>query len=425
MKYPHVLVIANNFISTTNSNGRTLGGLFTGWPKECIAEIGVVAQNPDFNICGKYYLITDGEIKNAFLKMKKAKGKVLSESDNISFVGGRGKRKRTSLTMLVRHFIWAGNRWYSDDLKKWIKEYNPEAILLQNSDATFIMRMGQVLARDYNIPLYMFNTEGFYFFKQDFISKAQLSNLFFPIFRAILRRQDRKTMRDVKFIFHGNGQLKEDYDNEFHIDSIVLYAGSKLATYRDVTSFKLHNPPTFAYIGNFEYKRPYALTEVAEVINQVCPESVLDVYGGLTAAQKGVLSQYDNIKLHGFVNYDSVIEAIGKSDVLFHVEVQNEYQEALKYGFSTKIADSVSSGKCFVIYSSPKIAGAKYIIETGAGWFVKTKHELQECIKTIITNADAREAVLQRANDVALENHQMDKVSKKFQEKLISLIETK
>lgn len=418
--YPHILVIANNLISQTNNNGRTLGSLFKGWPKDALAEIGVVSQHPDFSICNKYYVITDNEIKTAFIYLKKASGKELIEEQAKPFVGGRGKRRRTAFSMIARHIVWNNDRWYSKQLKQWITDFNPDAVLLQNSDTTGVLRMGNKIANDFTVPLFMFNTEGFYFFKKDYISDSQFSHVLYPIYRHILRRQIRQTMKSVRYIFHGNTKLKEDYDKEFGIPSTVTYTGSVI---NGCDEFVLHNPPIFAYIGNFEYERYRPLLEVADVLKMISPNSVLDLYGGISFDQRKQLEKKDNIRVHGFVDYSSVLKIINKSDVLFHVEVQDKFQEALKYGFSTKIADSISSGKCFVMYSSPDIAGAKYVIETGAGWVASTKDELKDCLNEVLNDSKKRKEKLQKAKDISLKNHNVHRVSTEFQNNIISLIQ--
>lgn len=54
--YKRVLVISNNCFSQSNSNGRTLGNLFHGWPKENLAQMCVIAQDPNWELCDNYFV---------------------------------------------------------------------------------------------------------------------------------------------------------------------------------------------------------------------------------------------------------------------------------------------------------------------------------------------------------------------------------
>ncbi|MEG2402761.1 MAG: hypothetical protein RSB34_07500, partial [Muribaculaceae bacterium] len=65
MKYPRTLVISNNSFSLTNSNGRTLGNFFIGWPKESLAQFCISSDGPNYDICNNYYCITDKEALKA------------------------------------------------------------------------------------------------------------------------------------------------------------------------------------------------------------------------------------------------------------------------------------------------------------------------------------------------------------------------
>ena len=122
------------------------------------------------------------------------------------------------------------------------------------------------------------------------------------------------------------------------------------------------------------------------------------------------------------MSYDKVKEVIDDSDILFHVESERGYKERqLQYAFSGKIADSVSSGKCFVLYAPKELACSKYIIETGAGWFADNKAKLKEVIVNIMNNTKERNAVLEKAKVVAEKNHSFDGNARKFQNILLNV----
>lgn len=68
---PRVLVISNNGFSKTKSNGRTLGSLFQGWPKEILAQFYISSDNLDFGVCNNYFNFTDKEALLSLLNIRK------------------------------------------------------------------------------------------------------------------------------------------------------------------------------------------------------------------------------------------------------------------------------------------------------------------------------------------------------------------
>ena len=135
MNYPKVLVVSNNSFSNTDSNGRTLGNLFAGWPKERLAQFCISTDGPNFDLCDNYYCLTDSEVLDASLHLRKAEGRKLIPENHTRTTGSRGEGKKTLLMMLARNVIWGRNRWWSKGFEEWISDFRPEAILLFFSDS--------------------------------------------------------------------------------------------------------------------------------------------------------------------------------------------------------------------------------------------------------------------------------------------------
>lgn len=423
MKQPRVLVVSNNSFSKSSNNGRTLGNLFIGWSKDKIAQFCISTTEPDFDLCDNYYLLTDRSVLEGFKHFKK--GKRCDIKENIGTEGNTvigGKRTfKTPWKVLIRHFVWSGERWNSNEFKEWIGGFNPDMVLVMNSDAPFILDIATKVSTRRNIPLVMFNTEGFYFFKNSYYRPSSyFSNTAFSLYQHVYKRHFRRLMNKMSLSIHLNSALKEDFEKEFGGKHIVLYTGSSVVF--DSSNLNVSHP-TFSYLGNFGFDRPRALVEVAETLQNINPDYYLDVYGKVLKEEiKIVLETTKGIRFHGMIPYNKVVEVIRCSTILFHVEAQNEcFKEALKYGFSTKIGDSVSSGRCFVIYSADDVAGAKYIKETGAGWFANNKADLRGCIESILSDQANRDHVLAKAKEIAIENHSIENNCVKFKQALLSV----
>ena len=105
-EFPRVLVISNNCFSKTDSNGRTLGNFFVGWPKDRLAQFYIQNASPDFEVCENYFRVTDGQAVKALLG-KAAGGRVTPDmvpaSAATSSAAATKKRNRNALTMMVRN----------------------------------------------------------------------------------------------------------------------------------------------------------------------------------------------------------------------------------------------------------------------------------------------------------------------------------
>ena len=412
--YPRVLVVSNNSFSNTNSNGRTLGNLFIGWPKNKLAQFCISTDGPNFDLCDNYYCITDKDVLKAFLCFRKAQGEKLVPTKETIVIGSRGIGKKTIFLMLVRNAIWAWNRWRSKVFKKWVEDYNPEVILFYMGDSAFMLNIATSLSKWLDIPLVMFNTEGYYFFKSNYFrTKTKLDWLLFPIYQGLYRKKVRKTMKRVKYSLHLNQLLKDDYDREFGGSSCVMYTLStlnyKYHVFRDIN-------PVFSYIGNLTFNRPKALMEVADVLQSINPSYKLDIYGKTRDKEtEGELINHTGISYKGYINYDEVQKVIHDSDILFHAEsLDKNREESLRYGFSTKIADSISSGACFVLYAPSDIACSEYIKMTKAGWYADNKIDLKKCIEEILYDKKKRQEVLSNALRIAKVNHNQSNNCKLF-----------
>lgn len=407
MDYPRVLVISNNSFSKTDSNGRTLGNFFMGWPKERLAQFCVSSDGADFDVCDNYRCITDGEVINARKHFRKAQPVDLVHTSQVHNIGSRGKERKTAFLMLCRSLLWHDDIWKTKQLHDWIDKFNPDIVLVMFSDSTFILEMATFISKMRRIPLMMYNSEGYYFFKHNYFrTKTWCDWLWFPIYQRVYKKQVERTMRRVSFSIYCNDLLQNDYNLRFSGPSAVLYTSSTL-------KFESHlfdaDKPVFSYMGNLTFNRPKALMEVADVLQSINPSYKLDVYGKpMDKEMEETLINYPGISFKGFVSYEEVQKVIRKSDILFHAETRDKrWEESLRYGFSTKIADSVSSGTCFLLYAPSYIACAQYIKETNSGWFADNKSDLRKAIEDILFNEGKRNEVLFNAQVVAVKNHSL------------------
>lgn len=422
-----VLVGSNNCFSPSNSNGRTLGNLFYGWPKENLAQFCVIAQDPAWDVCDNYYCMEDRTMLAAFKHCKKAIGRKLQTPSetvehNVKSIDTQRRNigRKTLPKVMLRELVWAFNRWKSSDFEQWVDGFNPDVVVLQFGDSSFMIDIALYIAHSRKIPLVVYNTEGYYFFPRNWHFKSILDGILFPIYRHSYQNKVRKLMAYASHSVYLNDKLQNDYEKEFGSKSSVIYNSSGLHN-SSAPAFD-NDVPHISYLGNLGLDRDSALAEVGEVLYNIDSRYHIDVYGNADEKIAKTLNEAKGVVFHGCVSYDKVKEVIDDSDILFHVESERGYKERqLQYAFSGKIADSVSSGKCFVLYAPKELACSKYIIETGAGWFADNKESLKLVIASILNNTIERNAVLEKAKVVAEQNHSFEGNARKFQNILLNV----
>ena len=419
-----VLVISNNCFSPSNSNGRTLGNLFYGWPRENLAQMCVIAKDPAWDVCDNYYCIEDRTVLSAFMHCRKAVGRRLVRQDaaeGVTTADGDTQRKnigrKTLPKMMLREMVWAFRRWRSNDFERWVDSFGPDVIVLQFGDSSFMIDIALYIAQSRKIPLVVYNTEGYYFFDKFWYYNTPLDGMLFPFYKHSFHKRVRRLMKYACHSVYLNDELKDDYDDAFGKASTVIYNSSSMQRY--TTPLFSGDVPHICYLGGLGHGRDRALMDVGEVLHGIDARYHIDVYGPGEENIIKRLEQSVGVEYHGTVSYDKVKDVIGESDILFHVEPSSDYNSQLRYAFSGKIADSVMSGKCFVLYAPKELACSKYIIDNQCGWFAEEKDDLRDVLLRVIGNKQEREAILERAKVVARDNHSYEGNARKFQSVLM------
>ena len=292
-----VLVVSNNCFSPSNSNGRTLGNLFYGWPKECLAQMCVIAKDPMWELCDNYYCLEDQTVLDAFMHCKKAVGRRLvkqeTSSDSSTAVDTQRKHvgRKTLPRIMMREMVWAAKRWQSKDFEQWENDFNPDLVVLQFGDSSFMINIALSVAKSRNIPLVVYNTEGYYFFNKFWYYRSAWDAILFPLFKQSYRKSVRRLMQYAAHSVYLNDELKEDYDEEFHKPSTVIYNSSSMQ--RFTSPLFADEVPHISYLGGLGHGRDLAIMDVGEVLQSIDTRFYIDVYG---PSDKDVLKRLSNAK---------------------------------------------------------------------------------------------------------------------------------
>lgn len=405
-KYPNLLVISNNSLSENNSNGRTLSGFLRGWKKECIAQIYITGESPSSRVCEKFFRITDKEVLGGIFNKNRI-GQVIknNENKNSLAIPNNSVGNKTIFKMILRDLIWSTNIWWNKNLKTWLDEFSPDVILFFAGESVFTYKITMKLAQFYNIPIIVYNSEGYYFKEKNYLKNSSIiSELLYPIFHKNFRRVFKKLMKRAHHAIYINDMLKKDYDKEFYLPSTTVFTASYV---KAKTSESNNIIPKVSYLGNLGVGRHIPLCEIAETLCEINENYKLDVYGRIPNKEvKKTFEQCKGINYCGVVSYSEVVDIMHDSDLLVHAESFDEFaQWDLKYAFTTKIADSLACGTSFFVYAPESLACSEYIIKNDITFISTKKTGLKQMLENALFDSEMKKIYIQKGLEISKKNH--------------------
>lgn len=413
--YPKVLVLSHNCFSKSGSNGRTLTNFFKGWSKDKLAQFYISSETPDCEVCDKYFRVTDMEVIKSFIKKDKCNiidQKKTNKKTNKFKEIYQMFSKKNSINYIIRNFIWNKNNWWDDNFDNWLEKFNPEVILIQLGDYSFMLKLALKIAKNRNIPIVIYNSED-YFFKD----KKSLSP-FYYYYRNDYKKQVKEIISYSSHSIYNSEILQETYNKGFKHKSSVIMTSTDII---GIKNKKIGQIKKISYLGNLSVGRYESLIEIGECLNKIKSNIKLDIYGEIPNKKiKKYFESCSGINLKGFISYNKVVEVMKESDLLVHAENFSEfYRWDLKHAFSTKIADSLASGTLFFMYGPPELVSTKYLLENKVAVVVTEKKELEKKLKELILDKKINDKKVLKALEIVEKNHNIENNRKLFKEIII------
>lgn len=411
-----VLIVGHNPFNKELPNGRTLYELFAKFNSNDIAELYLHPDQPTFDVCKKYYRITDLDVLKHFFSGKV--GKEITKSDSVcsqsrNRVYAHGS-KRKSYMVFLRNILWKYGRWFTKDLKKWVSSFQPDVIFFYSGNYIFSIDIALKLSKYYQIPIVSYIVDDYYF------GNDLCGGVFGKINKALFDKKLNKLL-DNRYNICLNDYMKERYAKEFKGNFSVLYTVSSLTAFECITPVK---PIKMSFLGGIACDRYKSLIDIGRVIFEHHLPIEFTVYTRETREWLiNPLKNAPGLTLHPALNYEEVIGTMNESHILVHVEgFSLEAQELVKYSLSTKIADTLSSNRCLLAYGPRNVASIEYLLDNKCA-FVATDYTCLE--KTLISLCDDINKINQNvvnALDVAKKNHRVEIATQKLNSVLQSAV---
>lgn len=403
-----ILILSNNPVSTTSSNGRTMLNMLHEFKQEQLFNI-FVSGTIDSSYCN-YYQINDSDALKGFFGFRNI-GRI-PDLQHVSKNLGTIKNKKTALKVFIRNVVWNNSR-VKKIIKAKAKEFAPDVILIQVGDCSFMIKIALYLQKTLNIPIVVYNSEDYYFKTWNYIEPIKKGGLFFGKVQKEYKNIFEILMSKSFASIYLTDDLKALYDSSFNqCRSFVIY--NSAFSPKDEDKIEI-DKSLYIYSGNISVGRDVSLLRASKVIFDLtsCKLTIYSTDKNADSIKK--LSSCPYINFRGAISYDENISLLKRAVLCLHVEgFETFYLRDTKHAFSGKIPDSLQSGRPFVFFGPSSTTCYKYLVENGCGFVSTNEKELANIITGILNNDKIVETTLKNARAACSKNHNRFTNSKLF-----------
>lgn len=383
--YPKILIVSRTVWDDTLGTSSTLSNFFSDYNPNKIAHIFIESKKPKTELCKSFYQISEFSLLLKLFNPKLKTGtRLTTESDvnNSSLFIEKNENKifafvrkhRSVIFSFLRELLWLLNNWKTDDLKKYIDEFNPDFIWIDGSPLICMNRLSKFIIRHSAKPYSIFIMDDIVTYKND-------RNFFEKIYKFLLRKYTIDLIKKSNIPFVASPMMQVEFDKLLNINSTFITKGFDFSQKNYIN--KISKPLKLVYLGQVIYGRVYSLIEIVENLKVINKEETLislDIYTmnyiDEKLRQKLEIENISTIKKP--VSYNEVQGIIEDSDVLLMVEsFKNKYKNIARLSYSTKISDYLYSGKCIFVYGPKDIAPIDFFIKNNAGIVASDSNELK------------------------------------------------
>lgn len=426
-----ILLFSHSGFSDENANGLTMKNLLSAWSAEEKAEMYCDVQPPDYSAAHRYFRLTDMQVIKAFCGKKDRY--VLDRDDDMQCSKQANVEKKVRSTAQeipawlrkhhynfvlkwIREYMRILGPWWQSELQKWIEEIDPDVLVYMVGESIFLDKIVLKTVQKTGKPLVLYNGEAFRII--DISLRKGIERAYYRKVESLYEKLDRA----ASLVIYNSEMLKKNYQEKYdhHADSIVAYNSADI----QLSSYNPTGKKNITYFGNLGVGRSESLLQLSEVLAQIDPTLRLDIYGNATAENARKLGNKENIHYHGFVNAEQLRKVIEESDILLHVEsFDPEIVPKLKYAFSTKIAQCLCAGRCFVSYA-PKGAASSAYLESQGFPVAGDEATLRKQLNQMINDENARRTCAAKAEAIGRRNHQQCRTARIVREAVDKLIQS-
>lgn len=415
-----VLVVSHNCFSKVSNNGKTLESIFSSFPKNDIGQVFFTEDsNIDFDFCDNYYRITDSNVIDSLFKGKSSCGQALSAFEK-GFDLTTQKQKsllkfaksKKYNAAVFRDLLWSFGSWKSNSFIKWCKKFNPDIIFYVGGNYGFSHNISCFLSKYFDIPLVSYFTD-------DYLIYPKNKNFFEYLQKIRMKFFYERTIKNSSLCFAIGDIMADEYSK---------YFGKKFHPIMNSIDMRILHPYVereeiiLSYFGGLHLDRWKMILRLANSLTN----GVINVYS-IEKPSEEILLEFKkfNINFKGAVKGEDLDREILKSDILLHVEADDEYNRALtKLSISTKIPEYLMFGRMVLGFGPLELASMRVLSDNNIGKVISssiTDNCLKSELNKITSNFKLRQKIAVNGYKYAVQNFDNKIISKKFKKNIETL----
>lgn len=408
-----LLVISYSGFSDTNANGITMKNLLSAFHPEELAQFYCDVQPADHSAAHRCFRVTDTQMLKAFFGKKfrreftyDPQAGAEQTAAKAAATGSAPKRipawlkkfKYNFAVKWTRETLWRLSPWGHRRLKAWVREFAPDAIVYMVGESIFMDKLVMKLCRDTGAKLIAYSGEAYRLI--DLKTRRGLERAYYRKIHKLYAKLH--AMADL--VIYNCPMLQEDYTAKYGPAAREVLAYNSAAC--DKRDYVPGDGVTITYFGNLGVGRSETLLQVARVLERIDPALRLDIYGKAKAEDEKSFLACENIRYHGFVDAQQLGAIVEASDILLHVEsFDRQIVPKLRYAFSTKIAQCLCAGRCFVSFAPVDSASGRYLSEAEGAIIVSDESALEQQLRQLVSQPALRQEYARKAAKTGRQNH--------------------
>ena len=427
-KFPRVLVISHNALSTTGNMGKTMADLLSCVPADNMAQLFFHNDTPDADCnCGRYFRVTDVNMVKSVFSRKAGykiytKATLAAKADATSGKKTSGavhriyqfSRRRTPFIYTARNLLWSVGVWNSKALQSWIEDFSPDVIFFAAGDYAFAYKIVHAIAQKQGIKVVPWFGDDFY------LRQLAPKQIFQKLVRNNLKKWAKKVFAVSDIVTTISDKMAADYAEHFGVKTQVV----RISATAPQNSTQSSQRQGIYYIGNLGVNRFAPLMQFAQQLHSADIPGLehIHVYSGEKNQNTlDMLKNAEGIVFHGAVAPEVVQQLQAEAKYLLHTEsFGQQYKNRTRYSLSTKIAEYLASGACIVAYGPDDIASMEYLKQGSAALVSQDAQQLVQLIKDAQNNPQLYSQTVANAQLMAQTHHNPHTNNKKMKEILLS-----
>ena len=424
MIFPKILIIGQYF-EKRPGGVITMTNLFKGWDKDCIAVAAPDINNPDFEICNKYYQLGSLENKRNFpFNLKKNNKKHRSGpflQREIKLNSNISQIKNSRIRNLYNYFLnFFGLDHYkygfkcSNEFLKWVRDFSPDYIYSQLSNFQLILFVSQ-LNKDLKIPIAIHIMD-------DWPSTIVKKGILEFYWRKVIDKKFRKLLSNSKVLMSIGETMSIEYKKRYGYNFIPFHNPIEIDFWETSTNDHqyTHSPFVILYAGRIGIGIQNCFLDIAEAIKNLNARGLKIELHIQVINHNNILNNLEKfkfIKLNPAVHYSQLPTIFAKADLLL---IPNDFDDKaisfLKFSIPTKASEYMASGTPILLYSSIKTAITKHALKYQWAYVVSEKNikKLESAIKEVYEKKDLRIKLGASAKEFAKNNFDSNIIRNEF-----------